>query len=86
MGHVTGSRLWPTCLGYILQPPINVHITNQPLTDLSVAKYLGIDSYKKWDVHIGKLIRKVSAKVQTLGSKDTRKSDRYFIIFETQTL
>lgn len=47
---------------------INVHINNEPLEQVSVAKYLGlfIDSNLKWDDHISKVIPKISAKIGIL--------------------
>ncbi len=46
---------------------LNVHITYEPLREVSVPKYLGtrryIDLYLKWDEHMGKLIPKISAEI-----------------------
>ncbi len=49
---------------------INVHINGEPINRVSVAKYVGIyiDENLKWDVHIGKIIPKISAKISILRS------------------
>ncbi len=49
---------------------INVHIDGKPINRLSVAKSVGmyIDENLKWDVHIDKIIPKISAKISILGS------------------
>ncbi len=49
---------------------IYVHIHNEPLNQVNVAKYLGmfIDSNLKWDDHINKLVPKFSAKIGILRS------------------
>ncbi len=49
---------------------INVHIDGEPFNRVSVAKYVGmyIDANLKWDVHIDKIIPKISAKISILRS------------------
>ncbi len=49
---------------------INVHIDGEPINRVSVAKYVGmyIDEKLKWDVHIDKIIPKISAKISILRS------------------
>ncbi len=49
-------------------PKHSMHTTNEPLRQVSVAKYLGmyIKSYLKLNEHIGKLIPKISAKIGIL--------------------
>ncbi len=49
---------------------INVHINGEPINRASVAKYVGmyIDKNLKWDVHIDKIIPKISAKINILRS------------------
>ncbi len=49
---------------------INVHINGEPINRVSVAKYVGmyIDENLKWDVHIDKIIPKISAKISILRS------------------
>ncbi len=49
-------------------PDIHVHTDNEPLNQVTVAKYLGmfIDSNLKWDDHINKFILKISAKIGIL--------------------
>ncbi len=51
-------------------PDIHVHIDNEPLNQVTVAKYLGmlIDSNLKWDDHINKLVPNISAKIGILRS------------------
>ncbi len=51
-------------------PDIHVHIDNEPLNQVTVAKYLGmfIDSNLKWDDHINNLVPKISAKIEILRS------------------
>ncbi len=51
-----------------LVPDIHVHIDNEPLNQVTVAKYLGmfIDLNLKWDNHINKLIPNISATIETL--------------------
>ncbi len=46
-------------------PDIHVHIDNEPLNQISLAKYFGmfIDSNFKWDDHINKLVSKISSKI-----------------------
>ncbi len=45
-------------------PDIHVHIHNEPLNQVTVAKYLGmfIDSNLKWDDHINKIVPKFQPK------------------------
>ncbi len=49
---------------------INVHINGEPINRVSVSKYVGmyIDKNLKWDVHIHKIIPKISAKISILRS------------------
>ncbi len=49
---------------------INVHINGEPINRVSVAKYVSIyiDENLKWDVHIDKIIPKISAKISILRS------------------
>ncbi len=49
---------------------INVHIDGEPINRVLVAKYVGIyiDEHLKWDVHIDKIIPKISAKISILRS------------------
>ncbi len=49
-------------------PDIHDHIGNVPLNQVTVAKYHGmfIDSNLKWDVHINKLVPKISARIGIL--------------------
>ncbi len=49
---------------------INVHINGEPMNRVSVTKYVGIyiDENLKWDVHIAKIIPKISAKISILRS------------------
>ncbi len=49
-------------------PDIHVHIDNEPLNQVIVAKYLGmfINSNLKWDEHINKLVSKILAKIGIL--------------------
>ncbi len=49
---------------------INVHINGEPINKVSVAKYVGmyIDENLKWDVHIDKIIPKISAKINIFRS------------------
>ena len=47
---------------------VRIHINNEPLKHLSVAKFLGmyIDSNLKWDDQINNMILKISAKIGIL--------------------
>ena len=49
---------------------VRIHINNEPLKHVSVAKYLGvyINSNLKWDDHINNMIPKISAKIGILRS------------------
>ncbi len=49
---------------------IRVHIDNEPLKRVSVAKYIGIyiDENLKWNVHIDNIIPKICAKIGGLRS------------------
>lgn len=49
---------------------VRIHINNEPLKHVSVAKYLGmsIDSNLKWDDHINSMIPKMSSKIGILRS------------------
>ncbi len=49
---------------------INVHIDGEPINRVSVTKYvcMYIDETLKWDVHIDKIIPKISAKISILRS------------------
>ncbi len=49
---------------------IRVHIDNEPLKRVSVAKYIGmyIDENLKWNVHIDNMVPKISAKIGVLRS------------------
>jgi len=51
-------------------PNLRIHINNEPLKQVSVAKYLGmyIDENLKWDEHINVMIPKISAKIGILRS------------------
>ncbi len=47
-----------------------IYINGEPINRVSVAKYVGmyIDKNLKWDVHIDKIIPKISAKISILRS------------------
>ncbi len=49
---------------------MRVHIDNEPLKRVSVAKYIGmyIDENLKWNVHIDNIVAKISAKIGVLRS------------------
>ncbi len=49
---------------------IRVHIDNEPLKRVSVAKYIGmyIDVNLKWNVHIDNIVPKISSKIGVLRS------------------
>ncbi len=49
---------------------INVHINGEPINRVSFVKYVGmyINENLKWDVHIDKIIPKISAKISILRS------------------
>jgi hypothetical protein len=51
-------------------PHLNIHIDNQPLRQVSVAKYLGmfIDQNLKWNEHIDSMTKKISSKIGVLRS------------------
>ncbi len=61
---------------------INVHINGEPINRVSVAKYVGmyVDKNLKWDVHIDKIIPKISAKISIL------RSSRKLVPIDTLTL
>ncbi len=49
-------------------PNLMIHINNEPLKKVWIAKYLGmyIDENLKWDEHINVMIPKISAKIGIL--------------------
>ncbi len=51
-------------------PNLMIHINNEPLKKVSIAKYLGmyIDENLNWDEHINVMIPKISAKIGILRS------------------
>ncbi len=51
-------------------PSPQIHINNEPLRQVSVAKYLGmyIDESLHWDHHIDTLVKKISSKIGILRS------------------
>ncbi len=51
-------------------PDIRIHINNEPLKQVTVSKYLGmnIDLNLKWDDHINAIIPKISFKIGILRS------------------
>ncbi len=51
-------------------PSPQIHINNEPLRQVSVAKYLGmyIDENLCWDHHIDTLVKKISSKIDILRS------------------
>ncbi len=52
-------------------PNLRIHINNEPLRKISVAKYLGmyIDQNLKWDEDINFMIPKISAKIGIIKSR-----------------
>ncbi len=51
-------------------PNLMIHINNEPLKKVSIAKYLGmyVDDNLKWNEHINVMIPKISAKIGILRS------------------
>ncbi len=47
-------------------PNIRIRINNEPLKQINVSKYLGmnIDSNLKWDDHINAIVPKISSKLE----------------------
>ncbi len=63
-------------------PDFHVHIDNELLNQVTVAKYLGmfIDSKLKWDDYINKLVPKISAKI---GILSMLRSQRKILLIHT---